>query len=183
MPIGPLSLVTLTTLSNEPIAVEMNPVGTCAAMSLPLPTTRGRGPRWGGCGISGALAHRTARQLVRGNWAVKHPRAGRGVWAIVFCQSRWLGCAGCAAPALDQDADTKMVTSAMAPNAMAFFLRMRLPDLMASPHEPWNNARGGPIKHTAITASETMPALLPFRRRPGRTAAVSPAASDSRTGA
>src|SRR4051794_25244240 len=43
LPIGPDSLVTPVTLSNEPKAVLMNPEGAWAAMSLPAPTTSGRG--------------------------------------------------------------------------------------------------------------------------------------------
>src|SRR5690349_956479 len=51
LPIGPLSLVTpVVPMSKEPIAVDMNPVGTWGATSLPLPTINGRGPRRGGCG-------------------------------------------------------------------------------------------------------------------------------------
>src|SRR4051812_7580692 len=118
LPIGPLSLVTLTTLSNEPIAVEMNPLGTRAAMSSPLPITRGRGPRRGGWGTSGAAVHDTACQSSFGNSAVKQPFAGRATWAIVFCQSRWLGSRGTAAPADEQTADTRMVIRAMAPSAV-----------------------------------------------------------------
>ena len=42
-PTFPLSLVTAT-LSKEPIAVDMNPLGAWAETSLPLPTISGRGP-------------------------------------------------------------------------------------------------------------------------------------------
>ena len=50
LPIGLLSLVTFVTVSKEPIAVDMNPVGAWPEMSSPLPTTRGRAPRRGGIG-------------------------------------------------------------------------------------------------------------------------------------
>src|SRR3954470_24042976 len=39
-----LSLVTLVTLWNEPIACEMVPDGACAEISLPRPIVNGRGP-------------------------------------------------------------------------------------------------------------------------------------------
>ena len=63
---GLLSLVTLVTLSNEPIAVEMNPLGTFAEMSSVLPMTRGLGPCGGVIGMFGAGAHRAPRHVTRG---------------------------------------------------------------------------------------------------------------------
>ena len=59
---GPLSLVTPVTLSKEPVAWEMKPVGTWGATSLPLPTTSGRGPRRGGCGYFGVGVQGTSTQ-------------------------------------------------------------------------------------------------------------------------
>src|SRR3954451_11154813 len=49
---GLLSLVTPDTLSNEPIELKMNPLGALAEMSSPLPTTMGRGVRWGSDGAA-----------------------------------------------------------------------------------------------------------------------------------
>src|SRR6266545_3776977 len=112
---GPLSLVTLTTLSNEPIAVEMNPLGTCAATSSPLPTTRGRAPCLGGCGRFGAAVHAAARHCSFGFSA-----------ALAGAQAA--------------DAATR-VASATALRAAYLFLRVRPNDLMAvPPHEQLTKA-------------------------------------------
>src|SRR5579862_1073335 len=81
LPIGPLSLVTSVTVSKEPIAVEMNPVGAWAEMSLLLPTTRGRAPLFGGIGRCGAALHATSRHSLPGYEAWKHPFFGSGTCA------------------------------------------------------------------------------------------------------
>jgi hypothetical protein len=52
-----LSLVTLFTLSKEPIAVDMKPVGASAELSFPEPTTRGLGPFFGSMGSFRGGAH------------------------------------------------------------------------------------------------------------------------------
>jgi transposase len=44
------SLVTPVTLSKEPVAMDMNPIGTWAETPLPLPTMSDRNPCRGGCG-------------------------------------------------------------------------------------------------------------------------------------
>ena len=63
---GPLSLVTLVTFSKWPIAWVMCPDGACAATSLPLPTTAGRGPCRGIDGMFGAATHGTSCHSVSG---------------------------------------------------------------------------------------------------------------------
>jgi len=78
LPIGELTLVTPVTESKEPIAVDMNPVGAWAEISLPAPTTNGRGPRLGGMGMGGAVEHGTSCHSVFGYSEVKHPALGAG---------------------------------------------------------------------------------------------------------
>src|SRR6478672_6385025 len=48
--IFPLSVMPAETLSNEPMAVEIVPLGACGDTSLPLPTVIGLGPCFGNCG-------------------------------------------------------------------------------------------------------------------------------------
>src|SRR5436190_15314337 len=60
-PICPAREVTPETLSNEPMAVEMWPLGTWAEMSSPSPITIGRGPLRGAIGYSGVFTHLSRR--------------------------------------------------------------------------------------------------------------------------
>jgi hypothetical protein len=63
----PVSLVMPVTVSKEPIAWDMTPVGAWAETSLPLPTAfMGREPNRGPCGLGGGVVHGTSRQSVFG---------------------------------------------------------------------------------------------------------------------
>src|SRR5688572_33512301 len=91
------------TFSNEPDASRIVPDGACAEMSLPLPTTSGRGPGLGTIGIAGAVEHSVSSHACRGYFAVKQAFAGgRGSFAMLACQACTLAAVRggvCAAPA------------------------------------------------------------------------------------
>ena len=85
-PPGLLRLVTPVTLSKDPTASEMWPVGwvTSAETSVPLPICSGwrRPPRAGGYGRAGGVAHGISCHSLLGYEDVKHPFFGWGIRAM-----------------------------------------------------------------------------------------------------
>ena len=131
---GLVSLVTLT-FSNEPMAVEtLNPAGTWAEMSSPLPMIRGgRGPFGGVNGMFGAVPQAVCCQVRLGYPPVKQPLAGCGTWTSWFCQSFSVGWALVAAlTGAAAAVSAAMVATVTAPR-VRYLLRVRPSGLMAVP--------------------------------------------------